>query len=44
MIFRKQKKIHIHSFDPDQVLFDAKNTAGFNTQQFEGTIEKTISN
>lgn len=43
MIFRKQKKIFSRSFDPDQVLFDAKNTAGFNTQQFEGTIEKTIS-
>ncbi len=43
MIFRKQKKILDKSFDPDQVFFDAKNSAGFNTQQFEGIIEKTIS-
>lgn len=43
MIFRRQKKISRISLDPDQVLFDATNKAGFNTQQFEGVIEKTIS-
>jgi penicillin-binding protein 2 len=43
MVFKKQRKIQNTSFDPDQILFDAKNTAGFNTQQFEGVLEKTIS-
>jgi penicillin-binding protein 2 len=43
MIYRRQKKIFDTSIDPDQVLFDAKNSAGFNNQQFEGFIEKTIS-
>ena len=44
MIFRRRPKKITHSFiDPDQVLLDSQNTPGFNTQQFEGVIERSTS-
>ncbi len=43
MIFRRPKKILYNSIDPDQILLDSQNSPGFNTQQFEGVIEKSIS-
>jgi len=42
MIFRRPKKVHRFSIDPDQILFDTENRPGFNTQQFEGVIERPI--
>ncbi len=43
MIFRRSKKIKRFTIDPDQILLDSENRPGFNTQQFEGMIEKPIS-
>ena len=43
MIFRRSKKIKHFNIDPDQILLDSENRPGFNTQQFEGMIEKPIS-
>ena len=43
MIFRRSKKINNHIIDPDQILMDAENSPQFNTQQFEGVIERPIS-
>ncbi len=43
MIWRRPKKIKNHIIDPDQILFDTENRPGFNTQQFEGVIEQSIS-
>ena len=43
MIFRRSKKINNRFIDPDQILMDAENRPGFDTQQFEGVIERPIS-
>jgi D-alanine-D-alanine ligase-like ATP-grasp enzyme len=43
MIFRQSKKIKNRFIDPDQILMDAENRPKFNTQQFEGMIERPIS-
>lgn len=44
MIWRRRPRKINHSFiDPDQVLLDSQNSPGFNTQQFEGVIEQSIS-
>ncbi|MBP9821498.1 MAG: hypothetical protein KBC98_01275 [Candidatus Pacebacteria bacterium] len=43
MMFRRSKKILRHEIDPGEVMLDTKNIPGFNTQQFEGVIEKPIS-
>lgn len=46
MIFnflKKRKKKYYFSIDPDQILLDSQNRPGFNTQQFEGVIEQSIS-
>lgn len=43
MIFRRPKKINNRFIDPDQILMDAENRPKFNTQQFEGVIERPIS-
>ena len=43
MIWRRSKKISRFQIDPDQVLLDSQNRPAFNTQQFEGVIEKPIS-
>ncbi len=41
-IFRKKRKWN-YEVDPDEILIDARNIPDFDTQQFEGVIEKTIS-
>lgn len=38
---RKNKYIH-HSVDPDEIFLDVKNLPNFDSQQFEGRIEKPI--
>ncbi len=43
MIWRKSKKIHHSYIDPDQTLLDSQNRPGFDTQQFEGVLERSIS-
>lgn len=43
MIWRRAKKINNRFIDPDQILLDSQNRPGFNTQQFEGVIEQSIS-
>lgn len=39
----RQKKLNRINVDPDEVFLDAKNLPEFNTQQFEGVIERPIS-
>ncbi len=42
--FRRNKIREAHLFvEPDEIFLDSKNLAKFDTQQFEGRIEKTIS-
>lgn len=42
--FWKSKKRYSHAFvEPDEIFLDAKNLPQFDTQQFEGRIEKAIS-
>lgn len=41
--FKKNKKITTYTIDPDEVFMDSLNVSGFNTQQFEGFIERSIS-
>lgn len=41
-LFRRDKRITTHSIDPDEVFLDTLNISGFDTQQFEGVIEKSI--
>ncbi|MDQ5971696.1 MAG: penicillin-binding protein 2, partial [Patescibacteria group bacterium] len=38
--FKTKKKYH--AVDPDEIFLDSKNLPQFNTQQFEGRIEKPI--
>jgi penicillin-binding protein 2 len=38
--FKTKKKYH--AVDPDEIFLDSKNLPNFNTQQFEGRIEKPI--
>ncbi len=40
MKFKNKKKYH--AVDPDEIFLDSKNLPQFNTQQFEGRIEKPI--
>jgi penicillin-binding protein 2 len=42
-LFRKKRKFSIHEIDPDEIFLDSKNLPQFDTQQFEGRIEKPIS-
>ena len=45
MIFRRlwrRKKIRAQAIDPDEILLDARNLPAFDTQQFEGRLEKPI--
>jgi len=37
---RKNRRYHV---DPDEIFLDSQNLPNFNTQQFEGVIEKPIS-
>ncbi len=41
--FRRRFKQAYRDLDPDEVLLDARNLPSFNTQQFEGRLEKPIS-
>lgn len=41
-LFRRNKRSY-GDIDPDQIFLDAHNSPAFNTQQFEGRIEKPIS-
>lgn len=43
MVFRKRKKLNKVGIDFDEILMDSRNIHSFDTQQFEGRIEKTIS-
>ncbi len=43
MIFRKRRKLNKVGIDFDEILMDSHNVHAFDTQQFEGRIEKTIS-
>ena len=42
MRFHINKKRIKREIDPDEIFLDSKNLPNFNTQQFEGRIEKTI--
>ncbi len=39
---RKQKKTLYSFVDPDEIFLDSENLPNFNTQQFEGRLEKAI--
>lgn len=41
-MFNKRKKRKYHAVDPDEIFLDSKNLPNFNTQQFEGRLEKAI--
>ena len=41
--FRRNKRISTHSIDPDEVFMDSLNVSGFDEQQFEGVIERSIT-
>lgn len=41
--FRRSKRINKHSIDPDEIFMDTLNVSGFDTQQFEGVIERSIT-
>jgi len=43
MFFRKRPKIKDHQIYPDEIFLDSKNIPKFDTQQFEGRLEKPIS-
>jgi penicillin-binding protein 2 len=42
MIFRRRKKSSYSFVDPDEIFLDSQNLPHFNTQQFEGRLEKPI--
>ncbi len=42
MKFRVNKKHNKIDIDPDEIFLDSKNLPNFNTQQFEGRLEKPI--
>lgn len=43
MLWKKRRKMNKIGIDFDEILMDSKNIHSFDTQQFEGRIEKTIS-
>lgn len=43
MFWKKKRKLNKIGIDFDEILMDSKNIHSFDTQQFEGRIEKTIS-
>lgn len=43
MLWKRRKKLNKIGIDFDEILMDSKNIHAFDTQQFEGRIEKTIS-
>ncbi|ETB63682.1 TPA: hypothetical protein DIC38_03200 [Candidatus Nomurabacteria bacterium] len=42
MIFKRKKRRIKSEIDPDEIFLDSKNLPNFNTQQFEGRLEKPI--
>ncbi len=42
MVFHINKKRIRRNIDPDEIFLDSKNLPNFNTQQFEGRLEKPI--
>ncbi len=42
MVFHINKKRIRRNIDPDEIFLDSKNLPNFNTQQFEGRLEKSI--
>lgn len=43
MFFRKKRKLNKIGIDFDEILMDSQNLGAFDTQQFEGRIEQSIS-
>ena len=43
MLFKKNKRKKNTQIDPDEIFLDSSNLPGFDTQQFEGRIEKPIA-
>lgn len=43
MVFRKKRKLNKVGIDFDEILMDSHNIHAFDTQQFEGRIEQSIS-
>ncbi|MCR4274477.1 MAG: penicillin-binding transpeptidase domain-containing protein [Candidatus Campbellbacteria bacterium] len=43
MLFRRKKSIPVHDISPDEIFLDARNIPQFDTNQFEGKIEKPIA-
>jgi penicillin-binding protein 2 len=43
MVFRKKRKLNKIGIDFDEILMDSRNIPSFDTQQFEGRIERAIS-
>ena len=41
--FRRQKSVVRHEIDPDEIFLDSENMPGFDVNQFEGRLEKSIS-
>ena len=41
--FKRNKRINTHSIDPDEIFMDSLNISGFDQQQFEGVIERSIT-
>ena len=42
-LFKKKPTYRNHDIDPDEIFLDSQNLPNFNTNQFEGRIEKPIS-
>ena len=42
MLKSRKKHSHIHEVAPDEIFLDSQNLPNFNTQQFEGRLEKPI--
>ncbi len=41
--WRGKKKYQVYKIDPDEILIDSHNLPSFDTQQFEGRVERAIS-
>ena len=42
-IFRKRRRNKNQIIDPDEIFVDSQNLPDFNTDQFEGRLEKPIA-
>lgn len=43
MVWRHKKRIRVTELNPDDILLDAHNLPAFDTQQFEGRMERPIA-